>query len=113
MTKPKPTAGPLIAAITGFGTLSSQECRWASSNAPPLTFPCSLASPLREIELNRLMSAPAQNPRPAPVRTIARTSSSAAALQIAAAVSSSIRRVQAFNLSGRFNVTVATASDTS
>jgi hypothetical protein len=56
------------------------------------------------------MSAPAQNPRPAPVITIAPTSGSAFADSIARACSSAICGVQAFSRSGRFNVMSPTAS---
>jgi hypothetical protein len=59
------------------------------------------------------MSAPAQKPRPAPVRTMTRTASSAAASVMAARTSRSITAVHALSLSGRLRVTVATRPSTS
>ena len=53
------------------------------------------------------MSAPAQNARPAPVSTMTRTSSSAAAASMAWRTSRSITGVHAFIRSGRFKVMVA------
>jgi hypothetical protein len=58
------------------------------------------------------MSAPAQNPRPAPVSTITRTASSSAAAFIASRTSRSISARQAFSRSGRLRVTTATPSST-
>ena len=66
-----------------------------------------------EIPDSRFMSAPAQKPRPAPVRMIPRTAWSAEAACIAARSSCDILRVQALSLSGRFSVTVAMPSRTS
>ncbi len=59
------------------------------------------------------MSAPAQNPRPAPVSTITRTPSSALASCMAARTSRPITAVHALSLSGRLRVTVAIRSFTS
>src|ERR1700722_776995 len=59
------------------------------------------------------MSAPAQNPRPAPVRMTTRTFPSLSAAAIAARTSCSMIAVQAFNLSGRLGVMVAIRSVTS
>jgi hypothetical protein len=59
------------------------------------------------------MSAPAQNPRPAPVRTITRTASSRAASPIARRTSPPITSVHALSFSGRFSVIVAMRSFTS
>ena len=59
------------------------------------------------------MSAPAQNARPAPVSTMTRTSSSAAAVSMAWRTSRSMIGVHAFMRSGRFSVMVAIFSLTS
>ena len=59
------------------------------------------------------MSAPAQNARPAPVSTMTRTSSSAAAASMAWRTSRSMIGVHAFMRSGRFSVMVAIFSFTS
>jgi hypothetical protein len=69
ITRPSPAAGPLIAAITGFGIVSGNV--WGRSSA---------AEPSPEPGDCRIsISAPAQKPRPAPVTTIALTPGSAAA----------------------------------
>src|ERR1700730_15785199 len=59
------------------------------------------------------MSPPAQKARPAPVRTITRTSSSPDAAHIALCTSSAMTSVHAFNCAGRFKVMVAMRSLTS
>jgi hypothetical protein len=59
------------------------------------------------------MSAPAQNARPAPVSTITRALSSAAAASMAWRTSRSMTGVHAFMRSGRFKVMVAIFSLTS
>ena len=59
------------------------------------------------------ISAPAQNARPAPVSTMTRTSSSAAAASIAWRTSRSMIGVHAFMRSGRLSVMVAILSLTS
>ena len=59
------------------------------------------------------MSAPAQNPRPAPVRTMPTTRSSRSAAAIACFISAIMLPVIAFNCSGRFRVIVAIGSSTS
>jgi len=59
------------------------------------------------------MSAPAQKPRPAPVRTMTFTSASSAARRMAWRSSASITPRQAFSRSGRLRVTVATPASTS
>src|SRR5437879_11652320 len=58
------------------------------------------------------ISAPAQNPRPAPVRMMTRTLASFSASRIEARTSCSIVPVQALSLSGRLRVMVATRSAT-
>ena len=59
------------------------------------------------------MSAPAQNPRPAPVVTIAPTAGSSLARLMASTCSSAIVGVHALSRSGRFSVITATSSRTS
>src|ERR671928_194691 len=71
-SQPPPSAKPLIAAIVGFGIVSSN--RPASWPSAPHAFACSGSS-----SLMYLMSAPATNAfSPAPVSTTTRTSPSAA-----------------------------------
>ncbi len=126
-TSPMPAHGPLMAAMIGFGhsniypnrpsKCSSTEGPRSSSNETSASSPFStmrfLPSPLASIFCKPPMSAPAQKPRPAPVMTITRTSSSAAASLMAPRTLFSIVAVQAFNLSGRLSVMVATRSATS
>src|SRR5260370_21236033 len=64
------------------------------------------------MEPNSDISAPAQNPRPAPVRIMTLTLASFSASCIEARTSCSIVPVQALSLSGRFRVMVATRSAT-
>ncbi len=59
------------------------------------------------------MSAPAQNPRPAPVTTTTRTSGSVAALSRDVKYPSCRSGLHAFKRSGRFSVMIATRSRTS
>src|SRR4051794_35394352 len=59
------------------------------------------------------MSAPAQNPLPAPVMTMPTTSGSRSARPTASRTSAPIRLVHAFSASGRLRVMVATGSSTS
>jgi hypothetical protein len=58
------------------------------------------------------MSAPAQNPRPDPVTTMARTLSSFALSTMARFTLACMAGVQAFSRSGRFSVIQATPSST-
>src|SRR5262245_22969826 len=58
-------------------------------------------------------SAPAQKPRPAPVRRIATTRRSCSACANACLTSAPMRSVQAFNTAGRFSWIVAIGSSTS
>src|SRR5216684_1805346 len=94
---------------------------WKSGRAPARPpFPvfrrtCSLPRlprPCCAIESSNDISAPAQNPRPAPVRMMTRTLASFSASCIEARTSCSIVPVQALSLSGRFRVMVATRSAT-
>ena len=92
-----------MAAITGLRTLYGMRRGPSWVPAPPDKKPLSPA----------LKSAPAQKAFPAPVRTTARTASSASAAPMAKDNSSLNCGVHAFIASGRFNVMVATPSRTS
>jgi hypothetical protein len=109
---PMPIDAPLTAAMIGFfrswmrsastpppsrGGVPGPSVGAVGSNAP--------APPE--------MSAPAQNARPSPVTTTARTSSSASISSSTARNSRIVRARNALSLSGRANVTVATWSATS
>ena len=97
---PTPTATPLIAAIIGFESRTS-----STQGRGGLRLASAPASPPSSRALNCApMSAPAQNPRPAPVTTIAASPGSSLAASIASTNSKFIWRVQAFSLSGRFRV---------
>ena len=74
---------------------------------------CAASIPFSATVLKSDMSAPAQNPRPAPVKTMTRTFSSFSAAAIAARTSCSITAGQAFHWSGRLSVIVAIRSATS
>ena len=65
------------------------------------------------IEVSVFMSAPAQNPRPAPVSTMPTTAGSASAVATAWRTSLPMRLVHALSWSGRLRVMVATGSSTS
>ena len=108
---PMPTAAPLTAAIVGLrhsrnicasgvipGRTSLSHSRVASMRGSPHAFST---------------SSPAQNARPAPVTTTARTSASRSTSANASMSCSPISKVAAFNRSGRLSVTVATWSTTS
>src|SRR6185503_6386377 len=114
MVTPTPTAGPLQAAMVGFrrsnrrSVNSPPPSRWPSrpgSTGPRFSALKVLAPPDR--------SAPAQKPRPAPVKTTARTSSSRSERSIASSSSDSILPVKALSLSGRLSVIVRMPSFTS
>ena len=124
---PTPTAAPLMAAITGFvqskiasttrppvsrtpRTISGSSRRWSrscmvgcSDSSRPNTLPAVPDSP---------SSMPAQNARPAPVTTMARTASSALARSKASISSSAISTVKALSRSGRFRRSVRMPSCT-
>jgi hypothetical protein len=108
---PTPTAGPLIAAMTGFSESKTRSVNWP----PPSrgTSPSASRSRQSNVSPPRSRSAPAQNARPAPVTTTARTSSSASARSSASMSSRCIVGVQAFSRSGRSSVIVRTPSATS
>jgi hypothetical protein len=83
------------------------EAARPSSGAPSIqrvVWPAAAAS--------RGMSAPAQKPRPAPVRTMARTSSLASASIMASRNWRAVTAVKALRLSARLSVMVATPSAT-
>ena len=110
---PTPTAGPLIAPITGF-LLS--KIRSETSPPPSRGTPDSATTslpPRLNVSPPLDRSAPAQNPRPAPVKITARTSSSASVWSSASMISFIIVPVNAFSASGRLRVIVATWSATS
>jgi hypothetical protein len=98
-------ACPLIAAITGLSIC--QGYTWGGGSPRrslrPSTKPPKVAPPPPR-------SAPAQNARPAPVSTTARTSSSSWQERRASEISKAMRGVQAFIRSGRLSVIVATRS---
>ena len=110
---PTPTAGPLIAPITGF---LLAKIRSVSSPPPSRGTPESAITslpPRLNVSPPLDRSAPAQNPRPAPVTITARTSSSASIRSNASIISFIITPVNALSCSGRFSVIVAMCSATS
>ena len=107
---PKPTAGPLMAAMTGFFMSKSRNVTSPppsrcspSGSCRPRVAPSKVCAPPDR-------SAPAQNARPAPVTMTARTASSASAASKAAMSSPIIAEVTALSFSGRQRVTVAMPS---
>ena len=108
---PTPTAGPLMAAITGL-----VEAKMRSVTMPPPsrgTSPSAWRSRQSNVSPPAPRSAPAQNARPSPVTTTARTSSSASARSKASISSRAMVPVNAFRRSGRCSVMVRTWSCTS
>src|SRR2546425_12645462 len=110
---PKPTAGPLIAAITGFfmskirSVTRPPPSSWRSAgSARPPAARSNVPPPAER-------SAPAQNARPAPVTITARTGASASAASKASTRSPSVVAVTAVGFSGRASVTSATPAATS
>ena len=114
---PMPTAGPLIAAMTGFGSA------WiARVTLPPVSRIPSYASRSARSSsgVGRMVSSspktlpsadrsiPAQKARPAPVTTTARTASSRASVRKNSWSSRAIVRSNALSWSGRLSVSVAT-----
>ena len=106
---PMPTAAPLTAAISGLDE-RMRPTQSTSAGIPPEPSAVLLpgSTPSRRLPNVACMSAPAQNPRPAPVMTIAPTSSSSLAAVMAAAWSEAICGVHAFIRSGRLSVIRAT-----
>src|ERR1700677_4572767 len=108
--RPPPAAGPLTAAITGWGSerkrgTSEAMWVWVAKVVPTRSrssAPGALPYPAR--------SSPAQKPRPAPVRTTTRQARSTA-MSASASWSSAINGAfMAFNRSGRSRVIRVTAS---
>ena len=101
MVTPKPTAGPLMAAITGFF-----RSKMRSVTRPPPSRCSPVGASPRAARRGRRSgrppdrSAPAQNARPAPVTMTARTASSASAWSSAAISSSSMTDVHGVELVG-------------
>ncbi len=111
MVMPKPTAGPLMAAISGFFMSKIRKVtRPPPSSCSPGTSPRATRSKVRAPPER---SAPAQNARPAPVTISTRIASSPSAWSRTARSSSSMSELRAFSLSGRARVTVPTPSATS
>src|ERR1700752_1923791 len=109
MARPAPAAGPFTIAMVGFGiSCSSREIsirpRSRATSSSELRGTVSSAM--------RFTSPPAQNARPAPVRTIAPMDASPARRGSASSRPSMIGVDSALSRSGRFNVSVATPSDT-
>jgi hypothetical protein len=107
---PMPTAAPFTAATRGFERRAS-----ATQSRPAGMPPCPAAvSPPGSVPSMRVlnvasMSAPAQNPRPAPVITIAPIARFPFARSIASACSAPMCGVHAFSRCGRFSVISATS----
>ena len=118
MSIPDPTAGPLIMAIVGLRM--SEMSRWSLVKAwkkycrePSgpiwLVRAPSTMGPISSSDSTFFKSAPAQNARPAPVRTITRTSGSSSAARmysptLATVPTGSDRPYSALRRSGRLNV---------
>ena len=86
-SQPPPSAKPLTAAMIGLPTLGKYACGWwksgRESGSNGVNGRASPVPPAALIVDRSFMSAPAQKPRPAPVRTMTRTLLSAAADSIA------------------------------
>ena len=119
---PMPTAGPLIAAITGLGQSKiasvtrppvSRRPRWISGSSSRSRMSagvgCSDSSSPNTLPSTE-RSIPAQNARPRPVTTTARTASSRPARPNASTSSSAISTVNALSWSGRSSHRVSTPS---
>src|SRR5579859_3389416 len=114
---PTPTAGPLMAAITGFKQAATRRLTLPPpSRGTPSMVSAAAPDGWRRSALNVSpppeRSAPAQNALPRPVTTTARTSSSESARSKASISSSRITRVNALSRSGRLRMIVATRSAT-
>ena len=99
-----PTAWPLTAAITGLRTSHAGGVTPAALNDP--------SSRRSKVVPPEPMSAPAQKAGGVPVRTTARTSSSASHDRYASPSSRAMRALKALRTSGRFRVMVATPRST-
>src|SRR5258705_2217353 len=103
---PAPAAGPLIAAITGYGMRRMSTIALCRASAPRRTSEGRSTFSSLTPRLNQLTSPPEQNARPAPVTIRARIgawSSSKAAATVSSPISSGL---SALSGSGRFSVRV-------
>jgi hypothetical protein len=107
---PMPTAAPFTAATSGLDVRqrSTQSRPAGIPPSPPAVFAPGSSPPMRT-ENVASMSAPAQNPRPSPVITMAPTAGSSFAAPNASASSSAMCGVHAFSRSGRLSVTSETS----
>ena len=108
---PAPAAGPFTAAMMGLG--QSRMARMVASRCGAIFSLSEDVPPARSRSLIDFTSPPEQKPRPAPVMTSTRTSSSAPERRIASCRSSRSVSPSAFSRSGRFSVRVAIRSCTS
>ena len=109
--QPTPTASPLMLPSTGLGSRCSRRMqRFARSRmSPPPSPGKDGACALRRSSLDGgFRSAPAENPRPAPVITTARTASSASISLSMHSMSRNIPQVSALRAAGRLSVRLAT-----
>ncbi len=102
---PPPKAGPFTAATTTAGTSRRWTVRFDMNVCPSIPACRWRCSPGPGGAPWSLRSRPAQNPRPAPVRTATFTSGSAAISSRASWSSATIWKLMAFRRSGRFRVT--------
>src|SRR6476660_8121897 len=103
---PAPAAGPLIAAITGYGIRRKSTIALCRASAPRRTSEGRSTPSSLTPRLNQLTSPPEQNARPAPVTISARIGARSAS-QAAATVSSPISSgLIALSDSGRLSVSV-------
>src|SRR3954451_12103880 len=110
---PAPAAGPLIAAITGYGMRRMSTMALCRASAPRRTSEGRSTPSSVTPRLNQLTSPPEQKARPAPVMISARIGARSAS-QAAAVVSSPISSgLIALRASGRFRVSVPTGPSTS
>ena len=111
MVAPTPTAAPFTAAMIGFllayirSVTTPPASRYSSTDGPPFASTSKVDDPPPR-------SIPAQNARPRPVMTTARTASSASDWSNASQSSWPIRDVNAFSRSGRSSVIVRMPSST-
>jgi hypothetical protein len=121
---PIPTAGPLIAPMTGLVQRKIASVTRPPVSRTPWTIAGSSKRSRRSSSVGRCVSSrpktlpsadrsmPTQNARPRPVTTTARTSSSAPARSKACSSSSAIVTVNALRWSGRSSVSVRMPSTT-
>ena len=117
--KPPPNATPWIAAITGTGSCRQPHTAccgkfaspWVRADRSRFSPPAIPLPPLSFIAAKRPMSRPAQNARPSPDNTTARTPFSWASRSVAATSASNIAASSAFILSARTSRTSAMPSE--